>query len=367
MVGKVINPGGVLQTLYINLELDKERGREILNSIEIDPSIGIYPIFGSADLYTQIVLQKQDGVSLIMVFLDGNPQYFYVPEEEVQGMIFPGNGWVVDNGSGVVALETNVLSFDSIQGILEGDGIVVGDQNEKLIEIFSFNEPFSPKVEGKKVIINKEHLINIANAIRSKTNKTELIKGMDLASEINTIPGAGNYVFYVVETDSAGNSVRRKATTNEIINGEVDEVIMNEQVDLTNIGFNGWKFTKLEANSAKELPASFLEHCDNITELYFPKVENIKSDAFYYCRYLKKVTLSSIKNIERYAFSWGFDKLSALIIENTDSVCVLGGGLFRSTFYGNIYVPDSLVDDYKVATNWVQYASQIKPLSELSE
>ena len=30
-----------------------------------------------------------------------------------------------------------------------------------------------------------------------------------------------------------------------------------------------------------------------------------------------------------------------------------------------IYVPDSLVESYKVATNWVNFNSQIKGLSEL--
>ena len=34
---------------------------------------------------------------------------------------------------------------------------------------------------------------------------------------------------------------------------------------------------------------------------------------------------------------------------------------------GYIYVPDESVDAYKQATNWSQYASQIKPLSEYVE
>ena len=32
-----------------------------------------------------------------------------------------------------------------------------------------------------------------------------------------------------------------------------------------------------------------------------------------------------------------------------------------------IYVPDDLVENYKTATNWSVYASQIKPLSEYVE
>ena len=34
---------------------------------------------------------------------------------------------------------------------------------------------------------------------------------------------------------------------------------------------------------------------------------------------------------------------------------------------GYVYVPDDLVEQYKVATNWVAYADRIKPLSELEE
>ena len=32
---------------------------------------------------------------------------------------------------------------------------------------------------------------------------------------------------------------------------------------------------------------------------------------------------------------------------------------------GYIYVPDTMVDEYKKSTNWSTYASQIKGLSEL--
>ena len=57
---------------------------------------------------------------------------------------------------------------------------------------------------------------------------------------------------------------------------------------------------------------------------------------------------------------------------------VLGGSQLNSldntnAFYntpiakgnGYIYVPDNLVDTYKTATNWVTFADQIKPVSEL--
>lgn len=42
-----------------------------------------------------------------------------------------------------------------------------------------------------------------------------------------------------------------------------------------------------------------------------------------------------------------------------------GDGFFDAQI-GNIYVPDALLDAYKVATNWSIFASKIKPLSILS-
>lgn len=42
----------------------------------------------------------------------------------------------------------------------------------------------------------------------------------------------------------------------------------------------------------------------------------------------------------------------------------LGSGFLPSNFTGKIYVPDASVNDYKVATNWSDYASYIYPLSD---
>ena len=46
-----------------------------------------------------------------------------------------------------------------------------------------------------------------------------------------------------------------------------------------------------------------------------------------------------------------------------DANTFVGSGIASGTGY--IYVPDDLVDQYKVATNWATYASQIKGLSEI--
>jgi hypothetical protein len=66
--------------------------------------------------------------------------------------------------------------------------------------------------------------------------------------------------------------------------------------------------------------------------------------------------------------------LERLIITQNEVVCTLGGAnVFQATTIatsetmGFVYVPDTLVDSYKTATNWSAVAHKIKPMSELEE
>jgi hypothetical protein len=58
--------------------------------------------------------------------------------------------------------------------------------------------------------------------------------------------------------------------------------------------------------------------------------------------------------------------LKTLIIRTPDQVCELVNSYLTIDTHPlvNIYVPDNLVDQYKVATNWIAVADRIKPLSE---
>ena len=62
--------------------------------------------------------------------------------------------------------------------------------------------------------------------------------------------------------------------------------------------------------------------------------------------------------------------LTTLSIPNVTSVPVGGNNMFQGTPIdtgtGSIYVPDSLVENFKSATNWSSYADVIKPISEMA-
>ena len=110
------------------------------------------------------------------------------------------------------------------------------------------------------------------------------------------------------------------------------------------------------------------------------RVTSIGSYAFYSCSSLTSIDLPNATSIGNNAFSDCYS-LTKLIIRTTSQVCTLSNtnafnncyhilGTTNATYNpeglkdGYIYVPDELVESYKTATNWSEYASQIKPLSE---
>ena len=77
------------------------------------------------------------------------------------------------------------------------------------------------------------------------------------------------------------------------------------------------------------------------------------------------VELGSATSIGKYAFSR--TKIATLIIR-TNLICTLGNGALSNTPIsegtGYIYVPSSLIEAYKVATNWVNYAAQFRAIED---
>lgn len=84
---------------------------------------------------------------------------------------------------------------------------------------------------------------------------------------------------------------------------------------------------------------------------------------------LKYFRISNIDLVMTNAFT-ACRNLKSLIIINNGTIANLqntnafGGGSSISSGSGYVYVNDSLVNDYKTATNWATYATQIKGFSE---
>lgn len=103
-----------------------------------------------------------------------------------------------------------------------------------------------------------------------------------------------------------------------------------------------------------------------VISLCFPRCTSIYSAAFLNCRSLKTITLPVCSLIGTSAFSSCYALESAYFLSS--SVVKLSNYAFNNTpmskstylgYFGSIYVPASLVESYKSASNWSVYSDRI--------
>lgn len=204
-----------------------------------------------------------------------------------------------------------------------------------------------------------DFLTGVADAIRDAKGSSEQINAQDFPSEIRALGGSSISDSYFIfgklptnkmylETDITTVPVSLFRCVSDAYQNMVKEIHLPSATII-----NGFAF-------ANNVP---------LDTIYLPECTTIQGgNSFTGCTSLASIDLSKVTSISNSTFS-GCSSLATVIIR-TNSVCALGGSsVFSNTPIasgtGYIYVPDALVDDYKVATNWSTYASQIKGISEL--
>ncbi len=196
-----------------------------------------------------------------------------------------------------------------------------------------------------------------------------------------------NYASANVNVASSGGSDEIEALLKRTITSYSNDT-------LTSVGSNAFqscsKLTTVSLPNATSLGLSTFNACSSLVSVNIPKVTSITTQTFYGCAALETLNLPSVKTtgtqgirnckkLTRVDFgavtnigALTLDSCSLLdtLIVRTSSVCTLANtsalsGTKIASGTGYIYVPDNLVDSYKAATNWITYANQIKPLSEL--
>ena len=125
--------------------------------------------------------------------------------------------------------------------------------------------------------------------------------------------------------------------------------------------------TTVSFPSATNIGYHAFQNCSALTTVSFPSVTIIGYCAFQNCSALTTVSFPNATSIGTSAF-YGCRALTTAVFL-ASSVAVLGNvSAFRSTpmsnstytgSFGSIYVPASLVSDYKVAANWSAFAARI--------
>ena len=106
--------------------------------------------------------------------------------------------------------------------------------------------------------------------------------------------------------------------------------------------------------------------CRNLYSISAPKLRRLQNSVFLSCTGLSFVSFPQLVYIASSAFANAGIKTYIIGIEQS-AVCTLAtNGIGTGNMSINIYVPDSLVESYKTATNWSTFSSRIKGISEYS-
>ena len=112
--------------------------------------------------------------------------------------------------------------------------------------------------------------------------------------------------------------------------------------------------------------AAFLENYI-LTSINLPSLKNIGLMGFMNCFALESAEFASLTDIPTQCF-FDCESLTSLTLSSTTMTTLGATNAFTGTPIasgeGYIYVPASLVDTYKTATNWSTYAKQIKAIGE---
>ena len=101
-----------------------------------------------------------------------------------------------------------------------------------------------------------------------------------------------------------------------------------------------------------------------LTGVSLPSCKNIETNVFQNCGSLQSISLPVCSYIGDWAFVDDGSLSVVTIGTELDYVCTMGGDAFINCFaLQSIYVPASLVDAYKTANNWSNYADKIVPFS----
>lgn len=118
---------------------------------------------------------------------------------------------------------------------------------------------------------------------------------------------------------------------------------------------------------ANEVRVSLFSNCYALTNVSFPNATNIANSAFTNCSALANVSFPKATRIGNSAFYNCINLMSAYflaqsIVTLNNVTAFFNTPMSNSAYtgsFGSIYVPASLVSDYKVATNWSVYADRI--------
>lgn len=215
----------------------------------------------------------------------------------------------------------------------------------------------------------------IGDAIRSKTGKEDKLTLEQMVTEIEGIEVGGN-------TEMEDSLVARNST--EYVNDRVEH-----------IGYQAFRYysslKRCSFANVKTVAQYAFSDCGALEKVNIPNATTIEQRAFYNCKTLKNLHLPKVTTLEDYALVQNglvkvrFDVITH-IAQKTFSACASFETLILATptlatlanvnafdstpiksGTGYIYVSQALIEQYKVATNWITFAEQFRAIEDYPE
>lgn len=310
-----------------------------------------------------------------------NPVTVNVPNPPLQVKTATENGTVLPD-KGVYGLSSVVVNVPSPSGEVEITANGTYDITEKETAIVSV-----PSYQQDYFKVLDRSITDLSDASVENTGKyafgyCQKLKTVNFPS-VKTV---GEYAFRscsVLESVNIPNATTVDAYA-------FYECVQLKSIDLPNVvsfvGENQFygcsQLNSVSVPKIVELSNYAFQNCTRLDDVYIPNVEIIGYYALANAYYRKTIHLPKANRIKTHAFYNNYSITAVIVGTEQSSVCELAATSAFSNCYhiegkvnskynpqglkdGYIYVPDDLVDSYKVATNWITYADQIKPISEL--
>ena len=134
----------------------------------------------------------------------------------------------------------------------------------------------------------------------------------------------------------------------------------------TDVKLNGFygcsALTSVDIPNATTIGDSAFSGCTSLTSVNLPNVTSIKTSAFSGCSALTSIDLPSVTSIGSSVF-YSANKLETIFLRSKTMCTCTGSQILSPSVV--IYVPESLIDSYKTATYWSNYASHFKALESI--
>ena len=261
----------------------------------------------------------------------------------------------------------------------------------------------------------------IADAIREKTGKANVMTLEQMPTEIEAIVGGGSDYSNEDGLVSGSITIYRNDRITQVRAYSFYQNVVLEEVNLPNVANVGayafygnsllksismpnvtnietyglQKCTSLESVSFLKLSKigdRAIQDCTKLKSIDLPLLANVSRNICYGCSKLESVNLPSATKLGYYTFTncvsltaldfplvtyienssfEGCSQLVTLILRSTTRCQLNGISALNSTPIANgtgyIYVPSALVESYKTATNWSNFASQIRAIEDYPE